>query len=112
MRSVIPCAKLVVMLLATRLHTLDPSSTPLGIALAALCVVLFFFSRFLLELREQQRQTASALDTTEISLLESEERFRQMADNMKTMDGSLNPHKNRQGYPCYGRYGVYVRTKY
>jgi DNA-directed RNA polymerase subunit RPC12/RpoP len=30
----------------------------------------------------------------------------------KTMDGSLNAHKNRQGYPCYGRYGVYVRTKY
>jgi Nucleotidyl transferase AbiEii toxin, Type IV TA system/WYL domain len=29
--------------------------------------------------------------------------------NRKTMDGSLNPHKNRQGYPCYGRYGVYVR---
>ena len=32
--------------------------------------------------------------------------------NRKTMNGSLNPHKNRQGYPCYGRYGVYVRTKY
>ena len=28
------------------------------------------------------------------------------------MGGSLNPHKNRQGYPCYGRYGVYVRTKW
>lgn len=32
--------------------------------------------------------------------------------NKKKMDGSLNAHKNRQGYPCYGRYGVYVRTKY
>lgn len=32
--------------------------------------------------------------------------------NRTTMNGSLNPHKNRQGYPCYGRYGVYVRTKY
>lgn len=32
--------------------------------------------------------------------------------NRKTMDGSLNPHKNRQGYQCYGQYGVYVRTKY
>ena len=32
--------------------------------------------------------------------------------NRKRMDGSLNPHKNRQGSPCYGRYGVYVRTKY
>lgn len=30
----------------------------------------------------------------------------------KTMDGTLNPHKNRQGYPCYGRYGAYVKTKY
>jgi len=32
--------------------------------------------------------------------------------NKKSMNGSLNPHKNRQGSPCYGRYGVYVRTKY
>lgn len=32
--------------------------------------------------------------------------------NRKRMDGSLNPHKNRQGSPCHGRYGVYVRTKY
>lgn len=32
--------------------------------------------------------------------------------NKKKMDGSLNAHKNRQGYPCYGRYGSYVRTKY
>ncbi|HEY7402150.1 MAG TPA: nucleotidyl transferase AbiEii/AbiGii toxin family protein [Candidatus Angelobacter sp.] len=32
--------------------------------------------------------------------------------NRKRMDGSLNHHKNRQGSPCYGRYGVYVRTKY
>ncbi|MGC2161519.1 MAG: nucleotidyl transferase AbiEii/AbiGii toxin family protein [Silvibacterium sp.] len=32
--------------------------------------------------------------------------------NRKTMDGTLNAHKNRQGYPCYGRYGEYVRTKY
>jgi len=32
--------------------------------------------------------------------------------NKRRMDGSLNPHKNRRGSPCYGRYGVYVRTKY
>ena len=32
--------------------------------------------------------------------------------NRKTMDGSLNAHKNKQGSACYGRYGVYVRTKY
>ena len=32
--------------------------------------------------------------------------------NRRTMDGSLNPHKNPRGYPCPGRVGVYVRTKY
>jgi predicted nucleotidyltransferase component of viral defense system len=32
--------------------------------------------------------------------------------NKKRMDGSLNPHKNPRGSPCYGRYGAYVRTKY
>jgi len=32
--------------------------------------------------------------------------------NRKKMDGSLNPHKNRRGSSCYGRYGAYVRTKY
>jgi hypothetical protein len=30
----------------------------------------------------------------------------------RTMDGSLNAHKNPQGYPCPGRTGMYVRTKY
>ena len=32
--------------------------------------------------------------------------------NKRTMDGNLNPHKNLRGYPCPGRYGVYVRAKY
>jgi hypothetical protein len=32
--------------------------------------------------------------------------------NKKRMDGTLNAHKNRQRYPCYGRFGVYIRTKY
>jgi predicted nucleotidyltransferase component of viral defense system len=32
--------------------------------------------------------------------------------NKRTMDGKLNPHKNPRGYPCPGRYGVYVRTQY
>ena len=76
-------AILVVTLVATRLHSIDLSSMLLGIALATFCVVLFFLSRSLLLLREQQQQTASALDTTEASLLESEERFRQMADNIQ-----------------------------
>ncbi len=31
---------------------------------------------------------------------------------LKTMDGSLNPHKNpKTGYACYGTYGTYERTK-
>jgi hypothetical protein len=37
----------------------------LGIALATFCVVLFFLSRSLLLLREQQQEAAGALDTTE-----------------------------------------------
>lgn len=28
------------------------------------------------------------------------------------MDGSLNPHKNKSGYACYGTYGLYVTTKW
>lgn len=76
-------AILLLTLLATRLRRIDLSSVLLGIALAAFCVVLFFLSKSLLQLRAQQRETASALDTTEASLLESEERFRQMADNIQ-----------------------------
>jgi hypothetical protein len=30
----------------------------------------------------------------------------------KSYDASLNPHKNKQGYPCPGRAGIYVATKY
>jgi len=30
----------------------------------------------------------------------------------KSHDSSLNPHKNKQGYPCPGRIGMYVTTKY
>lgn len=30
----------------------------------------------------------------------------------KSYDSSLNPHKNKQGYPCPGRVGLYVTTKY
>jgi len=29
-----------------------------------------------------------------------------------THNSKLNSHKNKQGYPCYGRVGVYVKTKY
>jgi predicted nucleotidyltransferase component of viral defense system len=30
----------------------------------------------------------------------------------RSMDGSLNSHKHPQGYPCPGRTGTFVRTKY
>ncbi|HEV8486786.1 MAG TPA: nucleotidyl transferase AbiEii/AbiGii toxin family protein [Blastocatellia bacterium] len=32
--------------------------------------------------------------------------------NRRSMDSSLNAHKNPRGYPCPGRIGIYVRTKY
>lgn len=32
--------------------------------------------------------------------------------NRSTMNGTLNAHENSRGYPCPGRVGVYVRTKY
>lgn len=30
----------------------------------------------------------------------------------KAYDAALNPHKNKEGWPCYGRYGTFVETKY
>ena len=30
----------------------------------------------------------------------------------KKMDGKLNPHKSKDGWPCSGRTGIYVDTKY
>jgi predicted nucleotidyltransferase component of viral defense system len=30
----------------------------------------------------------------------------------KSYDGTLRPHKNRDGWDCYGRYGTYEETKY
>lgn len=30
----------------------------------------------------------------------------------KSYDGTLNTHKNKQGTPCYGTVGMYVRTEY
>jgi PAS domain-containing protein len=76
-------AILLVALLAARIHSIDLSSLLLGVALATLCVVLFFLFRFLHLANEQHEQADAALDTTETSLLESEERFRQMADNIQ-----------------------------
>jgi hypothetical protein len=89
---------LVVTLLAARLHTLDFSSMLLGIALATFWVVLFFFSKFLLIAREEHRQAACALDTTQTSLLESEERFRQMADNIQEIFWMIDAENKKALY--------------
>ena len=96
-------AILVETLLATRLHSIDLSSVLLGIALATFCVVLFFLSKSLLLLREQQRETVSALDSTEASLLESEERFRQMADNIQEIFWMIDAETRKTLYvnPAY-----------
>jgi PAS domain S-box-containing protein len=96
-------AILVVTLVATKLHSIDLSSLLLGIGLATVCVVLFFFSRSLLQLREQQHETASALDTTEASLTESEERFRQMADNIQEVFWMIDAETRKTLYvnPAY-----------
>jgi PAS domain S-box-containing protein len=56
---------LLVALFAARLGGIDLLSLLLGIVPVALCVVLLFGFRFLALAHEQQRQTASALDTTE-----------------------------------------------
>src|SRR5215475_15156511 len=67
---------LLVSLLTARLQSLDVSSILFGGALAAACVVFFFFSGALRLADLQQRETASALDASAASLLESEVRFR------------------------------------
>jgi len=30
----------------------------------------------------------------------------------KSFDATLNPHKNKQGYPCFGTIGTFIRTEY
>jgi len=83
--SVLFCFALLILtstLLTYRLQTVDLSSLLLGIALATFSLVVFLLSRSLLQLRDEQRQAAHALDAKKASLLASEERFRQMADNI------------------------------
>jgi len=74
---------LTVALLAARIHNFDLSSLLLGITLPALIAVAFFLFNSLSTAREQERQAVNVLDRTEASLHESEERFRQMADNIQ-----------------------------
>jgi PAS domain S-box-containing protein len=96
-------AILVVALLAARIHSVDFSSLLLGVALATLCVVLLFLFRFLHLANEQHQQADSALDTTETSLLESEERFRQMADNIQEIFWMIDAETRKTLYvnPAY-----------
>jgi PAS domain S-box-containing protein len=94
---------LIVALLAARLHNFDLSSLLLGVGLATFCVVIFFLSSFLSEACKQEKEAASALDTTEISLLESEERFRQMADNIQEIFWMMDAETRKTLYvnPAY-----------
>jgi PAS domain S-box-containing protein len=93
----------VVAILAARLHNFDLSSLLLGVGLAAFFGVAFFLSRFLSEAREQERRAARALDTSEASLLESEERFRQMADNIQEVFWMIDAETKKTLYvnPAY-----------
>jgi PAS domain S-box-containing protein len=86
---------LLVSLLAARLQSFDVSSLLFGAGLAALCVVLFFLFRSLWLAYQQQRETASALDASEASLLESEARFRQMADNIQEIFWMIDAHTKK-----------------
>ena len=74
---------LAVAVIAARIHNFDLSSLLLGVALPTFVVVVFFLLKSLSAAREQERQAVNVLDTTEASLQESEERFRQMADNIQ-----------------------------
>jgi len=88
----------VVAVLAASLHNFDLSSLLLGAALATLCVVLFFLARFLSEARSYESQATTALGTTKASLTESEERFRQMADNIQEIFWMLDAETRKTLY--------------
>jgi PAS domain S-box-containing protein len=96
-------AILTVSLITARFHRIDLSSLILGIGVATFCVILFFFSRSLLQLRKQQQETASVLDTTEASLFESEERFSQMANNIQEIFWMIDAESRETLYvnPAY-----------
>jgi PAS domain S-box-containing protein len=72
-----------VSVLAAELQNFDLSSLLLGTALPTMGAVLFFLARFLLQASDRELRSAHALLATENSLVESEERFRQMADNIQ-----------------------------
>jgi PAS domain S-box-containing protein len=74
---------LAIALLAARIHNFDLSSLLLGLTLPALIAVAFFLFHALSAVRDQEQRTVVTLGTTETFLQESEERFRQMADNIQ-----------------------------
>jgi PAS domain-containing protein len=96
-------AILLVALLAAKIHSIDLSSLLLGVALATLCVVLFFLFRFMHIANLQHEQADAALGTTETSLWESEERFRQMADNIQEVFWMIDAETRKTLYvnPAY-----------
>ena len=65
--------------------------------------MLFFLFRFLHLANAQHEQADSALDTSENSLLESEERFRQMADNIQEIFWMIDAETRKTLYvnPAY-----------
>lgn len=89
---------LLASLLSARLQSFDVSSILFGAALAASCVVFLFFSGALRSAYQQQRETASALDASEASLLESEVRFRQMADHIQEIFWMIDAHSRKALY--------------
>ena len=89
---------LLVSLLTARLQSFDVSSMLFDGALAAVCVVFFFFSGALWLAHQQQCETTSALDAREASLLESEARFRQMADHIQEIFWMIDAHTKKALY--------------
>jgi PAS domain S-box-containing protein len=89
---------LIASLLAPRPNSLYVTTMLVGGALAAGSVVCFFLFRALYGAQQQQRATSSALDASESSLLESEERFRQMADHIQEIFWMLD---TRTRMPLY-----------
>ena len=89
---------LTVALLAARMHNFDLSSLLLGVTLPALLAVAFFLVKALSIVRAHEKQTDSVLDTTEASLQESEERFRQMADNIQEIFWMIDAQSRKTIY--------------
>ena len=89
---------LVAALLAARIRNFDLSSLLLGITLPTLIIGALFLFKALSVAREQERQAVSVLGTTEASLQDSEERFRQMADNIQEIFWMIDAQSRKTLY--------------